>query len=280
MKWIKFTVLIFFLATFFVDARAQKEYANYKKGNFFIYWGWNRSNYTNSDIHFNGSNYDFTLSKVIAKDRQSEFDPGLYFNPATMTIPQYNLRIGYFFHDKYQVSIGTDHMKYVMLNDQTVKINGSISQTGTEYDGTYTNQDIVLAQKFLLFEHTDGLNYGNIEVRRFDELLIRKRFSISVSEGAGLGILLPRTNTTLLTNARYDEFHLAGYGFGIVGALNITFFKHFFVQSEWKGGFINMPDIRTTMNTSDRASQYFFFSQYNICFGATFRLNKREKPTS
>lgn len=266
MKWIKFTVLIFFLATFFVDARAQKEYANYTKGNFFIYWGWNRSNYTNSDIHFNGSNYDFTLSKVIAKDRQSEFDPGLYFNPATMTIPQYNLRIGYFFHDKYQVSIGTDHMKYVMLNDQTVKINGSISQTGTEYDGTYTNQDIVLAQKFLLFEHTDGLNYGNIEVRRFDELLIRKRFSISVSEGAGLGILLPRTNTTLLTNARYDEFHLAGYGFGIVGALNITFFKHFFVQSEWKGGFINMPDIRTTMNTSDRASQHFFFSQYNICF--------------
>ncbi len=42
-----------------------------KKGTFYVYWGWNRSLYTNSDISFQGPNYDFTLEKVAAADRPS-----------------------------------------------------------------------------------------------------------------------------------------------------------------------------------------------------------------
>lgn len=248
----------------------------YKKGNFFLYWGWNRAAYTTSDIHFTGDNYDFELSDVVAKDRQSAFDAKLYFNPSTITIPQYNFRIGYFFHDKYNISIGADHMKYVMQNYQTVKINGHISNTGTAYDGTYDNEDINLKPEFLLFEHTDGLNYENIEVRRFDVLFGRKQFSFSANEGLGLGVLVPRTNTTLLNNPRYDEFHFAGYGASVILSLNMTFFKYFFIQSEWKGGFIHMPSIRTTMNKSDNASQAFLFSQYNMVFGFNFRIPSKK----
>ena len=85
---------------------------------------------------------------------------------------------------------------------------------------------------FLLFEHTDGLNYENIEVRRFDVLLGRKNISFGATEGLGVGFLLPRTNTTLMNNPRYDEFHLAGYGIGAVVGLNLTFFDYFFIQSE------------------------------------------------
>lgn len=248
----------------------------YKKGNFFLYWGWNRAAYTTSDIHFTGDNYDFELSDVVAKDRQSAFDAKLYFNPSSITIPQYNFRIGYFFHDKYNISIGADHMKYVMQNYQTVKINGHISNTGTAYDGTYDNEDINLKPEFLLFEHTDGLNYENIEVRRFDVLFGRKQFSFSANEGLGLGVLVPRTNTTLLNNPRYDEFHFAGYGASVILSLNMTFFKYFFIQSEWKGGFIHMPSIRTTMNKSDNASQAFLFSQYNMVFGFNFRIPSKK----
>lgn len=249
----------------------------YRKGNFSIYWGWNRAAFTTSDIQFNGDNYNFTLTNVIGKDRQSEFDARLYFNPKTITIPQYNFRIGYFLHDHYQFSIGTDHMKYVVQAFQNVTINGYISGTGTAYDGTYVNDMIKLEKDFLQFEHTDGLNYGNMELRRFDVLLGRKNIALAFNEGLGVGILLPRTNTTLMNNPRYDEFHLSGYGFSAVLAANLTFFKYFFVQMEWKGGFINMPDIRTTMNAADRANQHFWFSQYNVVFGANFRLNKKVK---
>lgn len=31
-----------------------------------------------------------------------------------MTIPQYNLRFGYYLNEKYQITLGVDHMKYVM----------------------------------------------------------------------------------------------------------------------------------------------------------------------
>ena len=247
----------------------------YRKGNFFIYWGWNRAAYTTSDIHFSGNDYDFTLENVVAKDRQSPFSAKLYFSPTTLSIPQYNLRIGYFFHDKYNISIGADHMKYVMEQFQTVKINGTIAN-GTSFDGTYNDSDIAMSEDFLKFEHTDGLNYENIEVRRFDVLFGRKNFSFAANEGLGIGVLVPRTNTTLMNIARYDEFHLAGYGISTVLSLNATFFKYFFVQMEWKGGFIHMPDIRTTMYKSDRASQHFLFSQYNVVFGGNFRIPSKK----
>lgn len=249
----------------------------YRKGNFSIYWGWNRAAYTTSDIQFKGDNYDFTLTNVVGKDRQSSFDPNLYFNPTTITIPQYNFRIGYFFHDHYQVSFGADHMKYVVEAFQDVRIDGYISKTGTDYDGTYVNDVVNLKKDFLQFEHTDGLNYENIEIRRFDVVLGRKNISLAFNEGLGVGFLLPRTNTTLLNNPRYDEFHLSGYGFSTVLAANLTVFKYFFVQMEWKGGYINMPDIRTTMNKSDRANQYFWFSQYNVVFGVNFRFKNKSK---
>lgn len=271
MRIILLTAALLFSVTSSLHAQLVKDNF-YKKGRFFIYWGWNRAAYSKSDIHFWGNNYNFTLHDTPAKDRQSPFSTRLYLNPSTMTIPQYNFRIGYFFNDHYNISFGADHMKYVMQNYYTVKMDGYIHDSGTKYDGYYSNADMVLAEDFLLFEHTDGLNYENFEVRRFDVVLGRKNISLAFNEGFGVGFLLPKTNATLLNNERNDEFHLAGYGVSTVLAANLTFFQYFFVQMEWKGGFINMPNIRTTKYTSDQASQHFWFSQYNMVFGANFHF--------
>ena len=245
---------------------------------FFVYWGWNRAAYTNSDIRFHGNNYDFTLSKVVAHDRQTPLGLDPYLSPGNVTIPQTNCRIGYFISDHWSISIGLDHMKYVMDQDQTVTINGNIQNSGTPYDGVYNNSQIKMTEDFLKFEHTDGLNYINFELRRHDMLFNLKQIqlpniSFNLTEGFGAGVLLPKTNTTLLGFERYDEFHLAGYGLGGFVGLNITFFDHFFIQSELKGGFINMPDIRTTQFSADRAAQHFSFVQSNILIGANFAIN-------
>ena len=257
---------------------AQTQY--HRKGEMYIYWGWNRDFYTHSTINFSGNDYDFTLYDVVAKDRQSPISAKVYLNPANMTIPQYNARIGVYLNDKYDLYIGADHMKYVMQNDQDVLIAGSIQQSGTIYDGAYNMDTINLSRDFLMFEHTDGLNYENIELRRSDVLFGRAKFRIESRLGAGIGVLVPRTNTTLLNNARYDEFHLAGYGLGIMGGVHFSFFNHFFIQFEAKGGFIHMPDIRTTMDKADRASQHFFFSQFNGVFGVNFNLVKANKNST
>ena len=168
-------------------------------------------------------------------------------------------------------------MKYVMEQNQAVKINGKISVAGTKYDGVYNDSDIILTDDFLTFEHTDGLNYLNLAISHVDNIfdfnkLRIKHIEMSFTEGVGIGALVPRTNTQLLKNKRYDEYHFAGYGLDAKIGLNILFYKHFFIQSELKGGYINMPDIRTTESKSDKAAQHFFYVQNNIVFGTLFRL--------
>ncbi|SFS30232.1 hypothetical protein [Lutibacter maritimus] len=245
------------------------------KGKFFAFWGWNRGHFSRSDITFKGDNYNFILSDVAAKDKPKPF--GIYyFKIDEVTIPQTNFRIGYFIKENYTISLGVDHMKYVMKNDQTVKINGTIN-LGGDFDGTYSNDDIVLTEDFLLFEHTDGLNYVNAEFSRFDNLdnwlkFKVKNIDINLTEGVGVGILYPKTNTTLLGKERYDEFHVSGYGVSAHAGLNITFFKHFFIQSNLKVGYINMQDIRTTANKSDSASQHFTFLENMYVLGARFGI--------
>jgi hypothetical protein len=54
--------------------------------------------------------------------------------------------------------------------------------------------------------------------------------------------------------------------------MNFTFFKYFFIQTELKGGYINMNDIRTTGDSRDRASQDFWFMETVIAFGGIFRI--------
>lgn len=251
--------------------------SNSEKGSLYFYWGWNRGWYSNSDISFSGSNYDFELTDVVAKDRPSEFAFDPYFHPGRFTIPQTNFRIGYFLSPNWDISFGVDHMKYVVQTNQSVGISGFIENSNTNYDGVYSDDLVLIKDDFLKFEHTDGLNYINVELRRFDTLWDLNKVKINLTEGFGLGFLLPKTNTTLLSKKKHDEFHLSGFGLGSMIGLNVSFFEHFFIQTEFKGGYINMPDIRTTMDTADRASQSFFFTQLNIVFGASINTKKRFK---
>jgi hypothetical protein len=247
------------------------------KGKFFVYWGWNWASYSNSDLRFKGKDYDFTLSNVKAQDRQTKFSVNTYFNPANFTIPQTNYRIGYFFKENYTVSIGVDHMKYVMIDDQNVTINGAINIGNTKYDGTYTGEDIQLTEDFLRFEHTDGLNYLNVEVKRFDNIdhwfgLDLDNLQINLTEGFGAGVLYPKTDTSLLGKERHDDYHLSGWGVSAGAGLNITFLKYFYIQADYKIGYINMPDIKTSLSALDSASQSFYFFQNNILIGGKFRI--------
>jgi hypothetical protein len=252
----------------------------HNKGRMFIYWGWNRGNFSKSDITYKGDDYYFTLYNVKAEDKPKPF--GIYyFKLDEVTIPQTNFRVGYFFHDHYNIGLGVDHMKYVMRNDQTVKISGNIND-GSTYSGIFNNDDIYLDEDFLTFEHTDGLNYVTVEINRFDTVdnwigFPIKNIDINLTEGIGVGVLYPKTNTKLLGNERYDEFHVSGFGMSAHVGLDITFFKYFFIQYNFKAGYINMQDIRTTANKSDSAAQHFTFFENMWVFGGKFNLTKSKK---
>jgi hypothetical protein len=203
-------------------------------------------------------------------------------NPARMTIPQTNLRIGYYFSDKYSVSIGVDHMKYVVTQNQKFNVDGTINlpltDSGSAFNGVYNNTPVVMTDDFLKFEHTDGLNYVHAEVARIDDiskwlrLPNTDKFQVNFTEGLGLGFLYPRTDSSLLGKERHDDYHVAGIGVSAKAGLNFTFFKHFFIQTELKGGYINMYDIKTTISNEDKATQTILFFEKTIAVGGIFRI--------
>lgn len=252
------------------------KYTAHNKGKFYIFWGGNRESFTKSDIRFKGADYDFTIYNIEAHDKPKGIHID-YFNPARMTIPQTNMRIGYFISDHYNISIGFDHMKYVMYNDLRVDYSGYYPNAGS-YNENPANGQLTLDEDFLLFEHTDGLNYINTEIARVDDISsifkIRNtdKFQINLTEGIGGGFLYPKTNTTLLGKERHDDFNVAGFGLAAKVGLNFTFFKYFFIQTELKGGYIEMNNIRTTKDSADSAEQNFWFLQRILTIGGIFRI--------
>ena len=291
-------MLCFSINTFAQEEIAVERYTAHNKGKFFVSWGGNRESYTKSDVNFRGKDYNFTVNDMKAHDKPKGYHID-YVNPANMTIPQTNFRMGYFFSDHYSVAIGWDHMKYVMTQNQIANVTGNINlpadQAGSYYNGDYNNTPVDMSQHgaqeggiaggtqgnppaFLMYEHTDGLNYINTEVSRHDD--ISKLFGITntdkvqinLTEGLGAGLLYPKTNTTLLGKERHDDFHISGYGLSAKAGINFTFFKYFYLQGELKGGYINMQDIKTTRSNDDSASQDFFFLQRIIAVGGIFRI--------
>jgi hypothetical protein len=257
-------------------ASEEPKIGNHQKGSFYAFWGWNRGYYSNSDVRFEGKDYDFTIKGMSASDRPTAIGIDPYLNPLDMTLPQTNFKVGYFFKDNYAISFGVDHMKYIMDQEQTAILDGYIN-VGSEHDGIYDNASLNLGQyddsgevTFLSFEHSDGLNYINVEINNFEELYaFTPNFRASRIFGVGVGFLLPKTNAKLLQNERNDDFHLSGWGAHMKTGFELSYSSYFF-RSEVKLGYIDMPDIRTTQFTSDSASQHFTFTELNFLFGSYF----------
>jgi hypothetical protein len=277
----KIPYILFLLLTFNgfsqnTEDIAPEKYTAHNKGKFYIFWGGNRDNYSKSDIHFTGADYDFTLYDVTAQDKPKGWHID-YVNPGRMTIPQTNFRLGYFITDKYNISIGVDHMKYVMFQDKAVNYTGYYPNQGS-YGESLPNSQVLLTEDFLTYEHTDGLNYVNTEFSRVDDIskFIKlpntDKFQVNFTEGVGVGLLYPKTNAKLLGKERHDDFHISGFGLSAKAGLNFTFFKYFFIQTELKGGYISMNDIKTTFDNADKASQHFWFLERTVTVGGIFRI--------
>ena len=234
-----------------------------------VYWGWNRSNYSNGDIHFWGADHDFTLKNVGATDLQTDLGGGglfgTYLNPKEITIPQTNLRVAYQLNADTAIALNLDHMKYVVTPDQVVAISGQIN-------GVAQGPSVALDTNYLNFEHTDGLNIITLEYEKqrsvgwFGPGFPTKAFGL-----VGIGIVMPKSNVTLnmLGRARNDEFHLAGYSAGVGAGLEVDIYKDFFFRTAYKFGYVTLPDVLTS-SQGDKASHNFTYNEWLIAFGYRF----------
>ena len=244
---------------------AARDAENAKKWS--VYWGWNRSNYSNSDIHFWGQGHDFTIKNAQATDMQTDlsrlFD--IYLHPANITIPQTNLRVAYQYNADTAIALNLDHLKYVMTIGQVAEVVGTAN--GAVLSGTREIND-----NFVAFEHTDGLNVISLEIEKQRPIdLFGPAFPARVFALAGIGIVIPKSNVTMtvIGQTRNDEFHVAGYSAGLGAGLEIDFYKDFFFRTAYKFGYVNLPDVLTSAR-GDKASHQFTYNEILIAAGMRF----------
>lgn len=251
----------------------------HEKGKFYINWGYNRSWFNKSDIHFRGQGYDFVLYDVVAKDRPTNLSLD-YINPKWWSSPQFNLRVGYFISDKYSISIGWDHMKYVAQDFQTVRMYGyvnpefvadplmkaNMTALNTKYNtpGVYNDSPVDMTpDDFIHYEHTDGLNYGSLEVERYDKIFQLKnhdKIGLSLVTGLGAGLIIPRTDAHLFGSGRNHFWNVSGWGTSAKIGLQFNFLKHFYLQSDFKYGRLQMIEVHTSNHYGiDNAQQHIIF---------------------
>lgn len=245
------------------------------KGTFYFMWGYNRDWFSKSDIHFkntsgeynpvtnNYDSYDFTLYDVEAKDR-----PGFKkLLRSQLTIPQYNYRLGYFFNDKYDlgIEINFDHAKYVMIGDQNLHLKGTIR-------GQYYDQDTIVGNDFLQFEHSDGANFLMLNMVKRQHLVEskNKKHRVSGIVKVGGGIVIPRTDVTLFGQRLNTRFHIAGGIFGIETGLRYDAFKHFFLEYTAKGTWANYADV--LLIGQGKANHHFYTLQNILLLGVQFPI--------
>jgi hypothetical protein len=233
---------------------SRKQRISYAKGNFFGYWGYNRSFYTKSNIQFVGSGYDFHLAGSAAKDNPSnQFKQ--YINPTTLTVPQFNARFGYYFKDHYAISLGYDHMKYIFKDLNNVMLNGTIDQSlGTVYfdsvnpivPGTYSNLPVTTDRDLFHYENSNGLNYIRAELTRTDLLMkVGKSFAITSNVSLGTGVLLSYNDLTFAGQKDMVTISLSGFALSSHAALKFEFWNLLFLRTGVSGGYMNQLHVKT-----------------------------------
>jgi len=265
-----FVTLLLFVFVYGGYAQQKSAYTSNKKGQFYFFWGWNRDAYTKSNITLKGADYDFVLSSVKAHDHPIPFTYHDFLQPDRVTIPQTNMRFGYYIKNNLAITLGVDHMKYVMTQDQDVNMQGYISRPGKYFGLYYGTQK--MTEDFLTFEHTDGLNYINSEIEKYFLLYQSKSNQLIISAliGGGVGVLFPKTNVKLMDYKRNDRFHVSGFGLSAKAGIQAVLFKHLMLRAETKGGFIDMPDIILHQKgVQGKGKQSFFFGQANASIGYT-----------
>ena len=283
VKMIKSIIISFFvMGCFVLNAQRYnrpKPKKSYAKGAIFAHWGYNRSFYSRSDINFRGSGYDFTIGACEAEDRPEPFSFDNYFNIRKLTVPQFNLRIGYLFKNNWAISLGYDHLKYVLKDNTPYTLSGQINpgvDDATNWSGYYTNEPIITDEATFHYENTDGLNYIRAEITRIDQWYREKRsawFAFSSLLGVGSGPILSVNDFTFAGQKTMQTTSLSGLGISTHIDLRFEFFKHFYIQPGASAGYMLQNNVRTRSTDYNAvASHRFAFLEYHVVAGWLFYL--------
>lgn len=250
----------YFLFNFYASAQ--------QKGTLYLSWGYNREAYSRSTLHLKNTvtdNYDFKVHKVYAHDK-SNFEA---IGPiSALTIPQYNLHIGYWFKNKPNtgLELSWDHLKYVVSDNQFVRVTGNIR-------GRYINKDTLVDPNFMHVQHTNGNNYLMFNYMKRLPLWRNKTFELFWQNKLGAGVLYSFTISTVLGNYDPGYFKVQGYVIGANSGFQLNIFKYFFLQTDAQGAFAHYINSDLGADHVGKLNHVFLSGAMSLQFGFNVNIN-------
>lgn len=260
------TRILFFLFFFAIMPRfyAQDSLKFAHETGFYFSWGYNKDYFSKSDIHYKNSgddNYDFRILNCKAVDR-----PGFksIFN-TDISIPQYVYRLGYYFKKKSQfgIEINFDHSKYIVFDDQTLRVTGQIR-------GRAIDKDTLVNNNFVHLEHTNGANFlmANMLYRVKLYESANRNSALSLVFKTGMGTVIPKTDVTFMGTRLDNKFHIAGFIAGEEITLRYRIYKGLISEFSSKNAYANYFNALGV--GSARVSHSFFTTMLILTLGYQF----------
>lgn len=253
-----------------VQAQETQQPVERKQGSFYFSWGYNRDWYSRSDIHFvnhTTDNYDFTFYNATAHDKP---DMENWYYIDRLTIPQYDLHLGYMFNNKKDLGIEVewDHLKYVVTDNQVMHVKGEIR-------GKYIDKDTLVTPDFVHLQHTNGNNYLMASLVKRHVFWENKYFQLSAIGKVGGGILFSYTISTVLGNTDKGYFHYHGLVAATSLGVRLQMLKYFFIQSDMQGALANYSNTKLGADHQGLATHHFYSLQWTWEGGFIFPIGKK-----
>jgi hypothetical protein len=228
---------------------------------YFFSWGYNGDNYAKADMHFSqpSRGNDFTMSAVQARDSKTWtelFEHGLF-------VPQYNMRIGVFFNEKWGAELALDHIKWIVKDGQVVRMAGT-------RNGATVDTDITLTPDVLEYQLNNGANPIFINLIRRWDLAGQPGHAghLTFLAKAGGGFAVPHTENKLFGEPNEAGFQFfQGWNVDAAAAVRVHLYKPLYFEFEDKLLYaryfgVNIAD--GTANHSVKANEWSWH------FGMTF----------
>ncbi|MEN9523058.1 MAG: hypothetical protein RL065_1435, partial [Bacteroidota bacterium] len=240
---------------------------------FYFHWGYNRSFYSNSNVRLKGDDFDLTFYQLKAKDKPYKFNMVNYIDPTSMWVPQYNYRLGFYLNEHVSVSVGLDHMKYVVDQNQSAVVTGDASANfpnskgfPLHYDGTS-----MPLKGFMYLDHTNGLNLISADIDYRTKIYQHKKIELALKSGVGVAMMVTKSELHLMDYGIDNEFNKCGFAFSSYQGVELTIGKYFFIRPQVRMGWIDLTGfLLNGRYDSGRGYQNFAFVEGMVVAGSYF----------
>lgn len=175
------------------------------KETFFFDWGYSKYLYLPSKlVHTTGVDQTITYSEVSAQDQAT--DPVIALSPSTAFTTQFHAQFGYYFKNKYALSLSVDQLRYAMRGKE----------------------------KILPFEYNQlkGILFPRLSLSRTDRLSgsYDQNWTLLMHYTVGAGPLLSTTNFQVNGSNDPSTFSMSGLGITVQAAPRFVWNQRFYLS--------------------------------------------------